>query len=146
MKNYPKSFMDKMEKAVYNLGKTYPTYGYTICADFEMTHLLYCDGLEYSEYAMEVSGTLDILCELGYLTHDLSNYRISAKGWEKISEMEKTESNNQGGYDAVICVHLFPAEAMTSLKASRRLHQLCHVLLSLNRSLHLLLNLLDLCF
>lgn len=96
MKNYPKSFMDKMEKAVYNLGKTYPTYGYTICADFEMTHLLYCDGLEYSEYAMEVSGTLDILCELGYLTHDLSNYRISAKGWEKISEMEKTESNNQG--------------------------------------------------
>lgn len=96
MKNYPKSFMDKMEMSIYNLGKTYPTYGYTICADFEMTHLLYCDGLEYSEYAMEVSGTLDILCELGYLTHDLSNYRISAKGWEKISEMEKTESNNQG--------------------------------------------------
>ena len=25
---------------------------------------------------------------------------------------------NSGGYDAVICVHLFPAEAMTSLKAS----------------------------
>jgi nucleoside 2-deoxyribosyltransferase len=96
MKNYPKSFMDKMEKAIYNLGKRYPTYGYAICADFEMTHLLYCDGLEYNEYATEVSGILNILCELGYLVHDLSNYRISAKGWEKISEIEKTESNNQG--------------------------------------------------
>lgn len=96
MKNYPKSFMDKMEKAIYNLGKRYPTYGYTICADFEMTHLLYCDGLEYNEYAMEVSGILNILCELGYLVHELSNYQISAKGWEKISEMEQNESNNQG--------------------------------------------------
>ncbi len=96
MKNYPKSFMDKMEKAIYNLGKRYPTYGYTICADFEMTHLLYCDGFEYSEYATEVSGILNILCELGYLTHELSNYKISAKGWEKISEMEQNESNNQG--------------------------------------------------
>lgn len=96
MKNYPKSFMDKMEMAIYNLGKTYPTYGYTICADFEMTHLLYCDGLEYNEYATEVRGILDILCELGYLDHDLSNYRISAKGWEKVSQMEQNESNNQG--------------------------------------------------
>lgn len=96
MKSYPKTFMDKMEKALYNLSKVYLIYGYNFGENFEMTHLLYCEGVEYEEYATEVSGTLDILCELGYLDHDLSNYRISAKGWEKVSEMEQTESNNQG--------------------------------------------------
>lgn len=96
MKSYPKTFMDKMEKALYNLSKAYPIYGYIFGGNFEMTHLLYCEGVEYTEYATQVSGTLDILCELGYLDHDLSNYRISAKGWKKVSEMEQTESNNQG--------------------------------------------------
>lgn len=96
MKSYPKSFMDKMEKSLYNLSKAYPLYGYYFSEEFEMIHLLYCEELEYKKYATEVSGTLDILCELGYLAHDLSNFHISAKGWEKVSEMEQTESNNQG--------------------------------------------------
>lgn len=96
MKSYPKTFMDKMEKALYNLSQKYPMYGYKFSANFEMTHLLYCDGTEYEEYATEVMGTLDILCELGYLSHDLSNYCISAKGWKKVSEMERSESNSQG--------------------------------------------------
>ncbi len=96
MKGYPKTFMDKMERALYNLSKEYPDYGYLFNENFEMTHLLYCEGVSYEEYATEVSGTLNILCELGYLTENLSNYRISAKGWEKVSEMEKAESNNQG--------------------------------------------------
>ena len=96
MKSYPKSFMDKMEKALYNLSKAYPIYGYIINEEFEMIHLLYCEELENKDYIMEVSGTLGILCELGYLTQNLSSYRISAKGWEKVSEMEKSESNNQG--------------------------------------------------
>lgn len=99
MKNYPKSFMDKMEKAIYNLGKRYPIYGYPICEDFEMTHLLYCEGLEYEIYATEVTGTLNILCELGFLgSGNLSGstYCITAKGWEKVSDMEQMEPNNQG--------------------------------------------------
>lgn len=99
MKNYPKSFMDKMEKALYNLSHQYPIYGYVFAANYEMIHLLYCEGLQYEEYAIEAEGILNILCELGYLnTKDLSggNYYITAKGWEKVSEMEQTESNNQG--------------------------------------------------
>lgn len=93
MKSYPKTFMDKMEKGLFNLSKRYPTYGYKFSSDFEMTHLLYCEGVEY---ATEVTGILEILCELGYLVHDLSSYCISAKGWEKVSEMERSESNSQG--------------------------------------------------
>lgn len=96
MKSYPKSFMDKMKKALYNLSQAYPVYGYAICANSEMTHLFYCEGLEQNEYATEINGILDILCELGYLIRDLSNYRISAKGWEKASEMEQMELSNQG--------------------------------------------------
>lgn len=99
MKKYPKSFMEKMEKALYNLSKRYPIYGYVFSVDYEMTHLLYCEGLEYAEYATEAIGTLNILCELGYLSiKNLAGdgYCISAKGWEKVSELEKAESNNQG--------------------------------------------------
>lgn len=99
MKSYPKTFMDKMEQALYNLSIAYPIYGHTFSAEYEMTHLLYCEGLEYKVYATEVIGTLNILCELGYLgTGNLSGdtYCITAKGWEKISEMEQNESSNQG--------------------------------------------------
>lgn len=96
MKAYPKSFMDKMEKSLYNLSKEYPVYGEIFFPDDEtMIHLLYCESQEVGE----VVGTLEILCELGYLKNDIRtkyDYRITAKGWEKISEMEHTTSSNQG--------------------------------------------------
>lgn len=97
MKNYPKFFMDKMEMALYNLGKEYPIFGAIISiGDFGISHLLYCEG-EEGESEEEELGILNILCQLGYLIEKTDYiYRISAKGWEKISEMEKTESNNQG--------------------------------------------------
>lgn len=99
MRSYPQSFVDKMEKSLYNLSKEYPIYGYTFSAEYEMIHLLYCVGLEYEVYATEVTGILNILCELGYLdcgNLSGSTYCITAKGWEKVSEIEQTESNNQG--------------------------------------------------
>ena len=34
MKSYPKTFMDKMEKALYNLSKAYPIYGYIFGGNF----------------------------------------------------------------------------------------------------------------
>lgn len=97
MKNYPKSFMDKMEKALYNLSKEYPLYGEIFLPEYEtMIHLLYCESQEQDK---EIKGILNILCELGYLENNslgVLDYRITAKGWEKISEMEHTESSNQG--------------------------------------------------
>lgn len=97
MKSYPKTFMDKMEKALYNLSKEYPIFGSIISiGDFGISHLLYCEG-EEDEYNGEELGILNILCQLGYLIEKRDYiYCISAKGWEKVSEMEKAESNNQG--------------------------------------------------
>lgn len=96
MKDYPKSFMDQMEKSVYNLGKAYPIFGWRISAEQKMFHLLYCENEADKVWQIEVPGILNALCELGYLSEDSSQYYISAKGWEKISELEKEESNNQG--------------------------------------------------
>lgn len=96
MKNYPKTFMDRMEKALYNLSKEYPIFGWKISEERKMYHLLYCENEDEKLWRIEIAGILNALCELGYLTRELSLYCISAKGWEKVSELEKTESNNQG--------------------------------------------------
>lgn len=96
MRSYPRSFMDKMEKSLYNLSKEYPIFGWKISVAREMFHLLYCENEGDKVWHIEISGILNALSELGYLSGDLSQYCISAKGWEKVSELEKAESNNQG--------------------------------------------------
>lgn len=96
MKSYPITFMDKMEKALYNLSKEYSVFGWKISVERKMFHLLYCENEDEKLWHIEIPGILSALCELGYLSGDLSNYCISAKGWEKVSVLEKTESNNQG--------------------------------------------------
>lgn len=98
MKNYPKTFMNKMERSVYNLAKEYPIFGEEFTPEINMQHLLYVENFEEDVIETEVEGILDALVELGYLNHKSSDYmyRISANGWNKISEMEHTETNNQG--------------------------------------------------
>ena len=98
MRNYPKSFMDKMERSIYNLGKAYPIFGYVFSSQGKMQHLLYTDSFDDNIVRTEINGVLEVLVELGYLTHaNIDSYRISAKGWETISEVEHhNETNNQG--------------------------------------------------
>ena len=97
MRSYPRSFMDKMEKSLYNLSEEYPIFGWKISVERKMFHLLYCENEGDKVWHIEIPGILNALCELGYLSRDLSQYYcISAKGWEKVSELEKAESNNQG--------------------------------------------------
>lgn len=96
MRNYPQSFMDTMEKSLYNLSKKHPDYGEKFGIDFEMYHLLYCKNLTNETYSDAVMGVLKMLSELGFLVLTSTNCYITSKGWEKVSEMEKTESKNQG--------------------------------------------------
>lgn len=96
MRSYPRSFMDRMEKSLYNLSKEYSVFGWKISEERKMFHLLYCENVDEELWYIEIGGILNALSELGYLARDLSLYCISAKGWEKVSELEKTESNNQG--------------------------------------------------
>lgn len=96
MRNYPQTFMDTMEKSLYNLSKKYPNYGEKFGVDFEMYHLLYCKNPTNEIHSDAVIGVLKMLSELGFLILTSTDCCITSKGWEKVSEMEKTESNNQG--------------------------------------------------
>lgn len=98
MKNYPQTFMEKMEKSIYNLSRIYPVIGYDFVAELNMQHLLYCECTEENELMTEIEGRLDALVELEYLVEERGSqiYRITAKGWNKISELEQTKTYNQG--------------------------------------------------
>jgi len=97
MKNYPKTFMEKMSMALFSIYKEYGEYGQVFNPQEEMTHMLYCNNFDFNVEDGEIPGVLNILSELGYLHKiNVGWYRITAKGWERISDIESVETNNQG--------------------------------------------------
>lgn len=96
MSDYPKTFIDKMNLGLLNLSKEYNVYGDDFIANEFLFHTLYCT--DWKKYSSEILGTLEMMTELGYLIKsEKSNYTISAKGWEKISDMVSNKrSINQG--------------------------------------------------
>lgn len=97
MRNYPKSFMETMDKALLNLKEAYPRFGQLFDAEIEMVHLLYASSWERKIMQQEIPGILDILVELKYLeTQSDGVYKISAEGWKRISNMEHKDVVNQG--------------------------------------------------
>ena len=96
LKEYPKTFMEKMDMAILNLSKKFPNYGTPIVPRGNIKNLLYCRGIEDNAWKSEIVGILVILEELGYLKEVKSYiYVISADGWKKISEMEQNKSMKQ---------------------------------------------------
>lgn len=81
MRSYPRSFMDKMEKSLYNLSREYPVFGWKISEERKMFHLLYCENEDDKVWHIEVPGILNALCELGYLSEDLSKYSLITTSW-----------------------------------------------------------------
>lgn len=96
MRNYPKSFVEKMNMGLLNISNIYKEYGDDFVGNDLLFHYLYCSNWE--KYSTEITGTLDRMFELGYLNKSRSTqYIISARGWGKISELESnTKSINQG--------------------------------------------------
>ena len=82
----------KVSSNLYNLSKKYPNYGEKFGVDFEMYHLLYCKNSTNEIHSDAVIGVLKMLSELGFLILTSTDCCITSKGWEKVSEMEKTES------------------------------------------------------
>ena len=102
MKNYPTSFVEKVERGLQNLSKKYPRIGEEIVPDMDLEYVLYtstCDG----DIEGEIEGMLSSLNDLGYLNvrDDLPVYKISASGWIKISEMEKEKGVLNQGFIAM---------------------------------------------
>lgn len=106
MRNYPKTFMEKMDMGLLNLSSIYKEFGDYFTGDNFLFHNLYCSNWEKN--FIEITGTLDRMFELGYLTiMEKFHYVISAKGWEKISEMESDKRTLNQGFIAMS----FSAEA-----------------------------------
>lgn len=100
LSDYPKTFIDKINLGLLNLSKEYNVYGDDFIANEFLFHTLYC--IDWQKYSTEISGTLDMMTELGYLIKsEKSAYKISAKGWEKISDMENNQTTINQGFIAM---------------------------------------------
>lgn len=96
MKDYPKTFMETMEKSLLNLSREFKDYGVMFSkGNKSLYHLLYA-----SNNRDTIEGQLQILLELGYLSciekESIKSYCISASGWKRISELEHEEDTKQG--------------------------------------------------
>lgn len=103
MKNYPSSFLDKVEMGLFNLSKKYPRIGDEILVDQDLTYLLYTSFSYWDFDNGEIEGMLSSLNDLGYLSKAEGHpiYRISAQGWIKIAEMEKEKDVLNQGFIAM---------------------------------------------
>lgn len=100
MSDYPQTFLGKMNLGLLNLSKEYHLYGDDFTSDECLFHALYCTN--WVKYGSQISGTLDMMAELGYLMKsEKSIYTISAKGWEKISDMEINQKTINQGFIAM---------------------------------------------
>lgn len=115
MKEYPETFISKMEKSLFNLYKLYGSIGQNFCVDSELFHFLFCTNREAE--IREMKGVFDRLIELDYIRRtdgvipkkvkigeettyiekDREAHVITAHGWEVISRLESEKQNlNQG--------------------------------------------------
>ncbi len=100
MRNYPKSFIEKMNMGLLNISNIYKEFGDDFTGDDLLFHYLYCTNWE--KYFTEITGTLDRMLELGYLIKsEIFRYIISAKGWDKISDMESNKKSINQGFIAM---------------------------------------------
>lgn len=100
MRNYPNSFIEKMEMGLLNLSNIYKEFGDDFIGNDILFHYLYCSNWE--KYNSEITGTLDRMSELGYLNKTRNaQYTISAKGWEKVSELESNKKSINQGFIAM---------------------------------------------
>lgn len=95
MKDYPKTFMETVEKSLLNLSREFKDYGVIFSGgNRNLYHLLYASNKD------TIEGQMQILLELGYLNcikkESEKSYRISANGWKRISELEHEEVAKQG--------------------------------------------------
>lgn len=95
--NYPRSFIEKIDRALVNLSRRYPHYG---------TRVIYNDTLARTLFLEEgdrILATLNFIVDLGYLDIIEKNpiYQISAMGWKHISELTKDESEVDQGFIAM---------------------------------------------
>jgi len=100
MQMFPRTIIARLEQALLNLSKAYPTIGDYIYNEFDSLYLqriLLCTSRNPYEEAAEI---LNYLTNLGYVEgEDIS--KISIEGWVKIEELTKKHSEIKQGFIAM---------------------------------------------
>ena len=97
LESYPNEIIDKANRILLNLSILYPEYGKTfndtiISGNSGDKARVYFEG-EFNN----ISGTLEMLVDLGYVSRHPHGYRILAEGWKQIDRLKKGEvAMNQG--------------------------------------------------
>ena len=87
---YPKTFIDKANRALLNLSYLYPAYGNVFSSESYIDAALFDEECVASSY---ISGMFGMLCDLGYLNKLGSReYSITAEGWKKIDILRREEN------------------------------------------------------
>ena len=99
LNSYPNNAMGIADRALLNLSILYPHYGDNISVDYAHRRILF----EHESNNSGSSGVLMLLNDLGYLSklEYSEQYRITAKGWEKINELISKEEEIKQGFIAM---------------------------------------------
>ncbi|MEA4914589.1 MAG: hypothetical protein VB061_08460 [Christensenella sp.] len=96
MLNYPRSFTERIDRALLNLSRQYPHFG----DGFKYHHTL--ARTLFLELGDSTAHSLHFLVDLGYLEyHNDSRHYISAQGWKHVAELTRYQLEVDQGFIAM---------------------------------------------
>jgi len=97
-KSYPQNFSEKIERILLNLYGIKSNYGAHYIIGSHYARALFLESDKYDE----VLGIVSIIHELGYLIKEKENeYKLSAKGWQRIDECLCYNSDSKQAFVAM---------------------------------------------
>lgn len=101
IKSYPESVTDLSDRALMNLAIRYPRYGETIDPLTEEKRIVF----DHNGSGERCEGVYELLEEMGLLKaiqyFGYSKYKIAAKGWERIADLQHKEQEIRQGFIAM---------------------------------------------
>lgn len=95
---YPQTISDKVDRILMNLYYINPEYGHVFQLDIQMARAFFSE----TKFEDESFGFAGIMKELGYLKEYVGQaYAISAKGWQRIEDIQKDILNKKQGFIAM---------------------------------------------
>ena len=108
MKQYPYQLMEKVEKILLNLGNKYPLLSDSFAKINSISHGYRMFYMETNDLEREINAIFSALTYCGYIERlgisqreFYDDYRISFRGWQKISELRKSSEMQKKGFIAM---------------------------------------------
>jgi len=95
---YPKTLSDRIDRILMNLFRINPEFGHVFSLEQQMARAFFSE----TEQEDKSFGFASIMIELGYLKEYTGNAcAISAKGWQRIEEIQRNHSEKRQGFIAM---------------------------------------------